>query len=85
MLNRKEDSTGRLAILSVLERMAAAPDFPVNPPAERNRGLKEYYRLTQQDRVALVNGDTRRIQGWVGSLDKHLSTWLYGRLLPEKR
>ena len=83
MLGQKE-AAGKLAILSVLEKVADTADLSNCPVENPSPTLKEYYTLTRDERTALATGDILRIQSWVGKLDKRLSTWLYCRLLPEK-
>jgi len=40
--------------------------------------------LTTEERAALASGDIRKIESWVGKLDKELATWLWCRLSQEK-
>ena len=46
--------------------------------------LEEYYDLTQEEKAALISGDIRKIEEWVGKLDSRLATWLWCRLSQEK-
>ena len=36
-----------------------------------------------QERAALASGDIKKIESWVGKLDKRLATWLWCRLQQE--
>jgi hypothetical protein len=79
-----EGLTGRWAVLSVLARAADDPEFMANLADNSHEALKEYYTLTQEEKAALASGDIQKIEGWVGKLDKRLSTWLLYRLSQEK-
>ena len=80
----KDGLAGRWAILSVLARAADEPEFMSHLADNSHEALKEYYTLTQEEKAALASGDIRKIEGWVGKLDKRLSTWLLYRLSQEK-
>jgi len=80
----KEGLAGRWAILSVLARAADEPDFMSRLADDPHEALKEYYTLTQEEKAALASGDIQKIEGWVGKLDKRLSTWLWHRMSQEK-
>ena len=80
----KEGLAGRWAILSVLARAADEPAFMARLADNPHEALKEYYTLTQEEKAALASGDIRKIEGWVGKLDKRLSTWLWNRMSQEK-
>jgi len=80
----KEGLAGRWAVLSVLARAADEPDFMARMAEDPHEALKEYYTLTQEEKAALASGDIQKIEGWVGKLDKRLSTWLLYRLSQEK-
>ena len=70
-------------VLEVLARAADDSNFLarlVENPAEVLSG----YDLTSEERVALASGDLRRIESWVGKLDKRHATWLWCRLNQEK-
>ena len=49
-------------------------------PAE---ALKEY-DLTAEEKAALMSGDIRKVESWLGKLDERLRTWLMLRLSQEK-
>jgi hypothetical protein len=74
----------REELLAVLKRAGTEPEFLARLAANPQEALKEYYSLTLEERAALASGDIRRIESWVGKLDKELSTWLWCRLSQEK-
>ena len=71
-------------ILAVLERAAEESEFLARLAEDPNEALAEYYTLTSEERAALASGDIKKIEGWVGKLDKRLATWLWCRLSQEK-
>jgi hypothetical protein len=83
--NLNESLSGRGAVLSVLARASDEPDFMTRLADDPHGTLKEYYTLTQEEKADLASGDIRKIESWVGKLDKRLSTWLLYRLSREKR
>ena len=80
----KEGLAGRWAILSVLARAADEPEFMSRLADDPHKALKEYYTLTQEEKMALASGDIQKIESWLGKLDKRLATWLWCRLCQEK-
>ena len=76
---------GSEAVLAVLARAADEPEFLAKLAEDPHEALKEYYTLTAEEKAALASGDIRKIESWVGKLDKHLATWLWCRLSQEKR
>ncbi len=82
--NLNESLLGRGAVLSVLARASDEPDFMARLADDPHGTLKEYYTLTQEEKAALASGDIRKIESWVGKLDKRLSTWLLFRLSQER-
>ena len=48
------------------------------------QALSGYYTLTQEEMLALVTGDIKRIEGWLGKLDTKHATWLWNRLGQER-
>jgi hypothetical protein len=74
----------RQELLAVLKRAATESEFLARLAANPQAALKEYEALTAEERAALASGDVRRIEAWVGKLDKELSTWLWCRLSQEK-
>ena len=80
----EEKLKGKEVILAVLARAADDSQFLArlaNNPAE---ALREYYTLTQEELAALASGDIKKIEGWLGKLDKRHATWLWCRLSQEK-
>ncbi len=75
---------GKDAILAVLERAAGEPQFQARLSEDPHEALGEYYSLTPEQKAALASGDIRRIEAWVGKLDKRLATWLWARLSQEQ-
>jgi len=69
---------------AVLERAASESDFLAKLVEDPHEALKEYYALTTEERAALASGDIRKIESWVGKLDRDLATWLWCRLCQEK-
>jgi len=75
---------GRKAILAVLARAADDSEFLARLADNPTEALNEYYTLTQEEIAALVSGDIKKIEGWLGKLDKRHATWLWCRLSQEK-
>lgn len=76
--------SGREELLAVLKRAATEPEFLARLAQDPHEVLREYYTLTAEERAALASGDIRKIEAWVGKLDKELATWLWCRLSQEK-
>ncbi|MBA7503531.1 hypothetical protein ES706_02142 [subsurface metagenome] len=76
--------SGREELLAVLKRAANEPEFLARLAQNPHEVLREYYTLTAEERAALASGDIRKIEAWVGKLDKELATWLWCRLSQEK-
>jgi hypothetical protein len=76
--------SGREELLAVLKRAAKESEFLARLAEDPREALKEYYSLTTEERAALASGDIRKIESWVGKLDKELATWLWCRLSQEK-
>ena len=75
---------GREAILAVLARAADDSQFLAQLADNPGEALSGYYTLTQEEVAALVSGDIKKIENWVGKLDKRHATWLWCRLSQEK-
>jgi hypothetical protein len=75
--------SGKEAILAVLAKAADEHKFLARLAENPAKVLQEY-DLTSEQRAALASGDLRRIESWVGKLDKRLSTWIWCRLQQEK-
>ncbi len=82
-VEKKKTASGKDAILQILGRAADDHKFLARLAADPVRVLKEY-DLTSEEKAALISGDLRRIESWVGKLDKRLSTWIWCRLQQEK-
>jgi hypothetical protein len=74
---------GREAILEVLAKAADDHKFLARLAENPAKVLQEF-DLSLEERAALASGDLRRIESWVGKLDKRLSTWIWCRLQQEK-
>jgi len=89
VLTKREDVeaqvvSGKEEVLAVLKRAATESEFLARLADDPHEALKEYYSLTSEERAALASGDIKKIESWVGKLDKELSTWLWCRLSQEK-
>ena len=80
----EERLKGREAILAVLARAAEDREFLAQLAENPTKALAGYYTLTQEEVAALVSGDIKKIEGWLGKLDKKHATWLWCRLQQEK-
>jgi len=75
---------GKETILEILARAAEDSDFMAKLSENPEKALSEYVVLTWEERAALASGDIKKIEGWVGKLDKKMATWLWCRLSQEK-
>ena len=82
-LKKEEAPSGKEAILAILARAADDHKFLARLAENPAKVLKDY-NLTSEEKAALASGDLRRIESWVGKLDKRLSTWIWCRLQQEK-
>jgi len=82
-IEERKAPSGKEAILEVLARAADDHKFLARLAENPSKVLQEY-KLTSEERAALASGDLRRIESWVGKLDKRLSTWIWCRLQQEK-
>jgi hypothetical protein len=80
----REAASRREDLLAVLKRAATESEFLARLADNSQEALKEYYTLTSEERAALASGDIKKIESWVGKLDKELATWLWCRLSQEK-
>ncbi len=71
------------AVLAVLDRAAQDNAFLARLAENPAEALKEY-ELTAEEKAALMSGDIRKIESWLGKLDERLQTWLMLRLSQEK-
>jgi len=74
----------KVRILAVLARAANDSQFLARLAESPSEALAEYYTLTQEELAALVSGDIKKIESWLGKLDKRHATWLWCRLSQEK-
>lgn len=70
-------------VLAVLDRAAQDNAFLARLAENPAEALKEY-KLTAEEKAALMSGDIRKIESWLGKLDERLKTWLTLRLSQEK-
>jgi hypothetical protein len=82
-LKKEGTPSGKEAILQILGRAADDHKFLARLAENPAKVLKDY-NLTREEKAALASGDLRRIESWVGKLDKRLSTWIWCRLQQEK-
>ncbi len=80
----RKQPKGKEAILEVLARAADDSEFLARLAEKPGEALAEYYTLTHEELAALISGDIKKIEGWVGKLDKRHATWLWCRLTQEK-
>ncbi len=71
------------AVLAVLDRAAQDNAFLARLAENPAEALKDY-ELTTEEKAALMRGDIRKIESWLGKLDERLKTWLMLRLSQEK-
>ncbi len=72
------------AILKVLTRAAEDSEFVSRLAENPEETLSEYTDLSAEEREALIDGDIKTIENWVGKLDQQKATWLWCRLSQEK-
>ena len=75
---------GKEAIMAVLARAADDSQFLAQLADNPSEALSGYYTLTQDEMAALISGDIKKIESWLGKLDKQHVTWLWSRLSQEK-
>ena len=71
-------------ILAILTRAAEDSEFLARLAENPAEALNEYYTLTKEEVAALVSGDIKKIESWLGKLDQKHATWLWCRLSQEK-
>lgn len=74
----------KVRILAILARAADDSEFLARLAENPSEALSEYYTLTQEELAALISGDIKKIEGWLGKLDQRHATWLWARLSQEK-
>ena len=80
---KRKAPSGKEVILEVLAKAADDHKFLARLAEDPARVLQDY-NLTSEEKAALASGDLRRLESWVGKLDKRLSTWIWCRLQQEK-
>jgi len=83
-ITEEKELTEREEVLAVLARAADDTEFLARLAGNPYETLNENYTLTQEEMVALVTGDIKKIESWLGKLDKRHATWLWCRLSQEK-
>ena len=83
-VTREEKLEGKKAIMAVLARAADDSEFLARLADNPYETLNGYYTLSQEELAALASGDIKKIESWVGKLDKRHATWLWCRLSQEK-
>ena len=71
------------AVLAVLDRAAQDNAFLARLAENPAEALKDY-EMTAEEKAALMSGDIRKEESWLGKLDERLKTWLMLRLSQEK-
>jgi len=84
LVTSEEGLEERKTLLEVLARAADDSQFLARLADNPTEALSDYYSLTQEEVAALVSGDIKKIEGWLGKLDKRHATWLWCRLSQEK-
>ena len=84
VLTGEKESNGREELLAVLARAGEDSDFLAQLSEDPVKALDGYYNLSREELSALVSGDIKKIEGWLGKLDKKHATWLWCRLSQEK-
>jgi hypothetical protein len=79
-----DEVSRRQELLALLKRAATEPEFSTRLAGNPHHALREYHSLTAEERAALANGDIRKIEAWLGKLDKQLAAWLWCQLSQEK-
>ena len=74
----------REMLLTVLARAGEDTEFLARLADKPDEALEGYYTLTNEEKAALISGDIRKIESWLGKLDKKHATWLWCRLSQEK-
>ena len=83
-ITHEERLKRRERVLAVLARAAEDSQFLARLADDPGEALSEYYTLTHEELAALISGDIKKIESWLGKLDKRHATWLWCRLSQEK-
>jgi len=79
-----DDEKRKVRILAVLARAADDSEFLARLAENPTEALSEYSTLTSEEKAALISGDIKKIESWLGKLDQRHATWLWCRLSQEK-
>ncbi len=74
---------GKEAIMEILQRAAIDTDFMAELAAKPDEALRDY-GLTWEEKAAIMSGDIRQIEEWVGKLTLKQKKWLQARMQPGK-
>jgi DNA-binding NtrC family response regulator len=72
------------AVLKILTRAGEDSQFLARMAESPEQALREYPELTPEEKEAILDGDIKKIESWVGKLDEQKATWLWCRLSQEK-
>jgi hypothetical protein len=74
----------RQAILSALAKATAASSSLGQETGDSDDVDSQYYSLTREEIIALINGNMEKIESWVSNLDQRQATWLLRWLIKEQ-
>jgi uncharacterized membrane-anchored protein len=74
----------RQAILDALAKATADSSSLAGNNDNSEGETSEYYSLTHEEIVALINGDMEKIESWVSNLGRRQATWLLRCLIKEQ-
>jgi len=82
MIEAKEKTKlhGKKALLAILERAANDHNFIAQLTDDSHKALEGNYVLNNEELAALLSGDIRKIESWLGKLSQKQATWLWCRL-----
>ena len=72
------------ALLAVLARAADESEFLSQLGDNHSEAPSRYYTLAREEMAGLVRGDLKKIESWLGKLDKQHAVWLWCRLSQDK-
>jgi DNA-binding NtrC family response regulator len=84
IIPRPKSRPAFLATFRVLDRAAEDPRFLAKLADSPEEALAEYTDLSKEEKEALIDGDIRRIESWIGRVNEKQATWLWCRLSQEK-
>lgn len=71
---------GKEALFAILERAANDHSFIGQLTDDPHKALEDNYILNHEEMAALLSGDIRKIESWLGKLSPKQATWLWCRL-----